>query len=163
MGSSSQARDQATWTTRAKSDDTPAFETRSRLTNVGSKPGGLVHVELASANPVATRRFLEETFSWRFEVVPGLEYSPFGTPSGPGGAVMPQTEERPKGVLNYILSEDIERDIGKVRSAGGRITGPREEIPGVGCWALFEEPGGCLLALFQPMTEERGPVARYRT
>lgn len=76
---------------------------------------------------------------------------------------MPQADERPKGVLNYILSEDIERDIGKVKEAGGRIVRPKEEIPGVGWWALFEEPGGCTLALFQARTKERGPVARYRT
>lgn len=76
---------------------------------------------------------------------------------------MPRAEGRPHGVLNYILSEDIERDIGRVQAAGGRIVGPKEEIPGVGWWVLFEEPGGCVLALYQARTKERGPVARYRT
>lgn len=129
----------------------------------GPKPGSLVHVELASTNPAATRKFLEKTFSWRFESVPGREYYPFGTPSGPGGAVMPRAEGRPHGVLNCTLSEDIERDIGRVQAAGGRIVGPKEEIPGAGWWVLFEEPGGCVLARYQARTKERGPVARYRT
>jgi len=127
------------------------------------KPGSLVHFEFASTNPKATRRFLEQVLAWRFESVPGLEYYPFGTPSGPGGAVMPLAEERPKGLLNYILSEAIDGDLKKVNGAGGRILTPKTEIPGLGWWAMFEEPGGCILALFQPKTIERGPVARYRT
>lgn len=129
----------------------------------GPKPGSLVHIELASTNPKATRTFLEEVFDWRFETIPGLEYYPFGMPTGPGGAVMPLSEERPKGVLNYLLSEDIDRDIGRVRAAGGHLLNPKSEIPGVGWWAMFEEPGGCVLALFQARTPDRGPVARYRT
>ena len=122
-----------------------------------------MHFEFASTNPKATRTFLEQVFAWRFESVPGLEYYPFGTPSGPGGAVMPLAEERPKGLLNYILSEAIDGDLEKVNGAGGRILTPKTEIPGLGWWAMFEEPGGCILALFQPKTIERGPVARYRT
>ena len=128
----------------------------------GPKPGSLVHLELASTDPRATRRFLEAVFAWRFETVPGLEYYPFGTPSGPGGAVMPTTE-RPKGVLNYVLSDNLDQDLEKVKASGGRVIGPRTEIPGVGWWAEFEEPGGCVLALFEPKSIERGPVARYRT
>jgi uncharacterized protein len=127
------------------------------------KPGSFVHIELASSDPARSRKFLQDVFAWTFETVPGLEYFPYAAPSGPGGAVVPPADDRPKGVLNYILSEDVARDLQRIERAGGRALGPKREIPGVGWWALFEEPGGCVLALFQPSSLSRGPMARYRS
>ena len=129
---------------------------------VAPRPGSLVHVEFASPEPKRTRKFLEDVFAWRFETVPDLDYYPCAAATGPGGAVMSPTEEQPRGVLNYILSENIETDLQKIERAGGKVLGSRKEIPGVGWWALFEEPGGCTLALFQTRSGDRGPVARYR-
>lgn len=128
----------------------------------GPRAGSLVHVELASTQPARTREFFETVFGWSFQDLPGLDYHPFSAPSGPGGAVMAPAQERPKGVLDYLLSEDVEADLARVRAAGGRVLGGKQEIPGVGWWALFEEPGGCVLALFEPLSRARGPVARYR-
>jgi uncharacterized protein len=127
------------------------------------KPNSLVHIEFASDDPGRTRKFLEDVFSWKFESIPGLEYYPFSTTGGPGGAVMPRSEERPRGVLNYLLSEDIERDARKIEAAGGRVVSPKAEIPGVGWWLLFEEPGHCVLALFETKSNDRGPLTRYRS
>ncbi len=127
------------------------------------RPGSFVHVELASSDPQRTRAFLEKVFGWKFEAIPGTDYYPFATPIGPGGAVMPPSEDRPKGVLNYLLTEDLEGDLAKIATSGGRVLSPKKEIPGVGWWALSEEPGGCVLALFSPLSRSRGPVARYRT
>jgi uncharacterized protein len=122
----------------------------------------LVHFEFASTNPSATRKFLERVFDWKFANVPGVDYFPFGAPSGPGGAVMPASVDRPIGVLNYLLSREIDADLRRIEAAGGRLRVPRTEIPGVGWWAMFEEPGGCVLAIFQAASTERGPIARYR-
>ena len=126
------------------------------------KPGSLVHFELASDNPERTRKFLQDVFAWKFEAVPGLEYYPFSTPAGAGGAVLPASVQQPRGILDYLLSEDIDRDARKIEAAGGKLLGSKTEIPGVGWWLLFEEPGHCVLALFQSRTKDRGPVARFR-
>ena len=126
------------------------------------EPGSFVHIEFASTDPRRTRKFLEDVFGWEFQSMPGMEYHVYSTPRGPGGAVMGPAEERPTGVLNYLLSRDIEADVRRIERAGGRILVPKKEVPGVGWWALFEEPTGIALALFQSLSPDRGPEARYR-
>jgi len=121
-----------------------------------------VHVEIASADPERTKGFLREVFGWEFESVPGMPYFPFSAPNGPGGAVMPAGAERPPGVLNYILSDDIEADLRRIGAAGGKVLLPRTEVPNLGWWALFSEPAGTILALYQSSREDRGPTARFR-
>lgn len=126
------------------------------------KPGSYVHMEFASTDPARTRRFFEAVFGWEFQSMPGMEYHVYATPLGPGGAVMSPNPERPGGILNYLLSEDIEADLKKIESAGGRVLVGKKEIPGVGWWAMFEDPTGITLALFQSLSADRGPVARFR-
>ncbi len=129
----------------------------------GPKRGAFVHIEFASTDPTRTKKFLEEVFGWQFQAIPGLNYHVYSTQLGPGGAVMPPSAERPNGVLNYVLSEDLEADVRKVEAAGGKVRIAREEIPNVGWWALFEDPTGILLALYQPLSPTSGPIARYRS
>ncbi len=129
----------------------------------GPKPGGFVHIEFASTDPGRTRRFLEDVFGWEFQAIPGLDYHVYATPLGPGGAIMPPNPVRPNGVLNYLLSEDLDADERKIEAAGGKVRMPREKIPNVGWWALFEDPTGILLALYQPESPASGPMARYRS
>lgn len=128
----------------------------------GPTPGTFVHVEFASKDPARTRKFLGDVFGWEFQSMPGMDYHVYATPLGPGGAVMGLAEERPPGVLNYVLSSDLEAGVTKIVAAGGKILVAKKEIPGVGWWALFEDPTGIVLALFQSQSPERGPVARYR-
>lgn len=128
----------------------------------GPKRGGFVHIEFASTDPTKTKQFLEKVFGWDFQTIPGLDYHVYATSLGPGGAVMPPAPERPNGVLNYLLSEDLDADVGKIEAAGGKVRVARHEIPGVGWWALFEDPTGIVLALFQARSRESGPIARYR-
>ncbi len=122
-----------------------------------------MHVEFASTDPTRTRKFLEDVFGWEFQGIPGLDYHVYSTSLGPGGAVMPPTPARANGVLNYLLSEDLEADVRKIEAAGGRVRIAREEIPNVGSWSLFEDPTGILLALYQPLSPTSGPMARYRS
>ena len=56
------------------------------------------------------------------------------------------------------MSHNIDADVKKIEQAGGKIIQPKMEIPGVGWWALFQEPTGIVLALFEsktPSMEER--------
>jgi uncharacterized protein len=124
------------------------------------KAGSFVHIEFASTDPERTRKFLEDVFEWKFESMPELAYHTYSTPSGPGGGLMKPMEGQPPGVLSYILSQDVEQDIRKIEGAGGFVLQPKHEIPGVGWFAVFREPTGITLALFQSMRNDRGPTAR---
>ena len=131
------------------------------------KPGSFVHIEIASTDPTRTRKFCEEVFGWTFEDMPEMNYATFEPATSPGGGLMSPMEGQPPGILNYVLSTDVDADLRKIEAAGGRVLRPKMEIPIVGWWALFQEPSGIVMALFQgraqPPQRERRPRKARQT
>lgn len=126
------------------------------------KRGAFIHIEIASTDPERTRKFFEDVFDWEFESHPEMNYHTYAAPSGPGGGLMRPMESQSPGILNYLLTHDIDADVKKVEEAGGRILQPKMEIPGVGWWALFQEPTGITLALFQANRARPAPERKAR-
>jgi predicted enzyme related to lactoylglutathione lyase len=115
------------------------------------KPGAIVHVELSSTNLAATRKFFETVFGWKFkkEAMPEGEYWTFDAGSGPAGGVTNPMGGMPPATLNYILVESVDASVKQITTHGGKIVVPKQEIPQVGDFAVFEAPGGNHLAIFQ--------------
>lgn len=126
------------------------------------KRGGFIHIELASTDPERTKKFFEDVFDWEFQGIPEMSYHTYKAPSGPGGGLMRPMENQSPGILNYLLSGDIDTDVKRIEEAGGRILQPKMEIQGVGWWTLFQEPTGITLALFQANMPPPAPRARGR-
>ncbi|TLZ79163.1 MAG: hypothetical protein E6K05_08985 [Methanobacteriota archaeon] len=68
---------------------------------------------------------------------------------------MQQAENLPAGVLDYVLTEDIENTLRKITSSGGAVTMPKQEIPGMGWFAVFQDPTGITLALYEAQAPPR--------
>src|SRR5437879_7295427 len=51
------------------------------------KPGAIVHVEFHVKEPKKVEKFYESLFGWKFQEVPGMNYSLFQAPSGPAGGI----------------------------------------------------------------------------
>lgn len=128
------------------------------------KPNSLVHVEIHSNAPEKTKMFLQDVFDWKFEDMPAMNYSTFEAPSAPGGGLQ-KAENMPAGVLDYILSENIENTLRKIQHAGGAIVTPKMEIPGFGWFAVFQDPTGITLALYEakPMPARARSARRKAT
>ena len=122
---------------------------------MAAKPGSIVHVELHSADPAKTKSFYGEVFGWKFEDIPAMNYTTWKAANAPAGGIMKALEGRPPQVLNYILSSSIDRTVEDIRDAGGVVIQPKMEIPGQGWWALFSEPGGTMMAIYENL-----PMAR---
>jgi uncharacterized protein len=115
------------------------------------KPGSIVHVEFHVKEPKKVERFYQSLFGWKFDPVPGMDYSLFQAPSGPGGGVGGlQPGNWQPGIINYIFVESVEEYQDKVKSAGGKIIAPKMEVPGQGWFAVFEDPSGTRMALWEP-------------
>ena len=119
------------------------------------KEGELVHVEFHTNDPARTKRFYGEVFGYKFEDFPEMNYTMYKAPGGPAGGIMKVMDNRPPQVLNYLMANDIERTLRKVSAAGGAILQPKMEIPGQGWWALFQEPGGTVMALYENLPRPR--------
>ncbi len=128
------------------------------------KEGELAHVEFHSNDPVRTKQFYGQVFGYKFEEFPEMNYTMWKAPGGGfAGGLMKVLENRPPQVLNYLMANDIERTLAKVSAAGGAVLQPKMEIPGQGWWALFQEPGGTVMALYQNLRRPqpaRKPAAR---
>ncbi|HEV2449383.1 MAG TPA: VOC family protein [Thermoplasmata archaeon] len=114
--------------------------------------GGLAFTELSSADPAATRRFLEQVFGWKFRSVamPMGEYLSYETPDGRGGVRPVQPAEQPAS-LAYVRVRDLAAAQRKVESAGAVIVLPTVEVPGMGSFFWFRVPGGPVLACWQDL------------
>src|SRR6267143_5129162 len=126
---------------------------------MASKPGSIVHVELHSADPAKSKAFYGEVFGWKFEEMPEMNYILWRAENEPGGGIMQTMEGRPPQVLNYIMSESVENTLRDIMDAGGNVIQPKMEIPGQGWWALFQEPGGTMMAIYQGLRQTPPPRA----
>lgn len=111
-------------------------------------------MEFHSNAPEKTKAFLKDVFNWKFEEMPAMNYSTFSAPSPPSGGLQ-AVQNLPAGVLDYILSTDIENTLGKIETSGGAVLMPKTEIPGFGSFAVFSDPTGITLALYQPSRPAR--------
>ncbi len=110
----------------------------------------IVHIEFSATDRRASAKFYSDVFSWETKDYPEMNYTTFAAEGGPGGGFNPVGERNPAGtVLVYIFAEDIEGTLAKVQAGGGKILAHEAEIPGVGWWGEFEDPGGNRIALFK--------------
>src|SRR2546426_5763012 len=121
---------------------------------MAQKPNSVVHVEIHSNAPEKTKAFLKDVFDWKFQDMPEMNYSTFEAPSAPGGGLQ-KAENLPAGGLDYILSKDIDGAVKKIQSSGGSIVTPKMAIPGMGFFAVFQDPTGITLALYEPQAAPR--------
>ncbi len=107
--------------------------------------------ELASADPAATRRFLEKVFGWDFTSVqmPMGEYLSYRTPGGGQGGIRPIRPNELPMSMAYIRVEDLDAASQKIKRAGGAIVLPRVDVPGMGSFFWFQIPGGPLMACWE--------------
>lgn len=119
----------------------------------------VVHFEIPFDDKDRSKKFYAETFGWRFDEMPEVGYigaitSPTDEtmmPTEPGsinGGFFERTIENPTPVIT-IEVDSIEDYIQKIESAGGTITVPKGEVPGMGYYAYFKDTEGNIMGLWQ--------------
>jgi uncharacterized protein len=114
-------------------------------------PGTMAFTELASTNLSETRKFLEETFGWKFDSVqmPTGQYLTFQNPAGTTVGIRSTQKSEIPGSTNYVLVKDLNEAERNVRKKGGQIVLPRTDIPGMGSFFWFKIPSGPIMACWQ--------------
>lgn len=110
----------------------------------------IVHVEIPAEDPAASGAFYHALFGWEIQTDPASGYTRFSPGAGPGGA-LPQPGglmEAGKVFIN-ISTPDVDASLAKVAELGGTVVYPKMEIPGNGWFAIFRDPTGNLLGLYQ--------------
>jgi len=121
----------------------------------------IVHFEIPADDVEKLRKFYGELFGWKIKKLPGpMEYYNMvtvpvdekGMPIRPGvnGGMMKKETPEQKPV-NYIAVESVEEYSKKIEELGGKVIVPKQEVPGIGWWALALDPEENLFAILETM------------
>ena len=119
----------------------------------------VVHFEIPAGNPERAAAFYRRTFGWSIEKWNGpVEYwlvttGPERQPGINGGLM--RREAPYTGTTNTLDVESVDRAIGDVQNAGGKLIVPKMAIPGVGYLAYCHDTEGNLFGIMQRDTNAK--------
>ncbi|MCI4325106.1 MAG: hypothetical protein L3K00_04380 [Thermoplasmata archaeon] len=110
------------------------------------------HVEYASKDPAATRKFLETTLGYHFDVLEqmggyGLRSDKVTQGAGTGVRLIEKGEG--PGTIAYLTVGNLDEAIKTVQAAGAKLVVPKMEVPGMGWHAVVHAPGDVLMGLYE--------------
>ena len=112
-------------------------------------PSPIVHAEIRSADPDATRAFFGSLFGWTYPegAFPGYTYVDSGVPNAlPAGIGPVQGGEAL--VTFFVGVADIDAAVADATRLGGRVVQEVTRVPGV-AFALIADPAGQVVGLAQ--------------
>lgn len=115
----------------------------------------LIHfAELHTPDPKKARAFYEKLFRWKFKDagIPGMDYTLVdmgGAPGEGGGGMMASMPGEPPHWLPYVDVDDVAKSAKKAAGLGGKVLMDKTEVPGMGWFAVIQDPTGATIALWQ--------------
>lgn len=105
-------------------------------------PHPVVHAEIRSADPDATRAFYAQLFGWSYSegAVPGYTFVEIGLEGALPTAIGP-VQGGGDAVLFFIGVEDVAETLRRAEELGGRVVQPATEVPGV-TFGVFADAQG---------------------
>jgi predicted enzyme related to lactoylglutathione lyase len=119
--------------------------------------------ELNTWNALESRNFYRRTLGWSFEKVSLPDGEPYWIARKDGrtvGGLYSLTAPRFKGIpshwMTYMKVDDIEQAEADAREAGGEVTRPITQLPGIGKIALVSDASGAMIGLIEPDDGDSG-------
>jgi uncharacterized protein len=103
----------------------------------------VVHAEIRSADPDATRQFFADLFGWKVAsegAFPGYTFIDTGAEGGPYVAISPRQGAEDE-VLFFVAVEDVAATLTRVEQLGGTIIQPAQNVPGTS-FGVFADAHG---------------------
>ncbi len=121
---------------------------------VVGEPGTLCWNELATTDTAAAGRFFEGLLGWRSEPrqLGGVPYTMFMRDEATAGGMMqigPDWGPVPPHWLVYFAVTDCDESADRARVLGAKVKVPSSDIPGVGRFAVLEDPQGAVFAIIR--------------
>lgn len=105
-------------------------------------PHPVVHAEIRSVDPDATREFFSQLFGWKYSdgAFPGYTFVDVGAEGTLPTAISPLQGDADT-VLFFIGVQDVAATLQRAEELGGRIVQPAQEVPGV-TFGVFADAQG---------------------
>ncbi len=115
----------------------------------------IVHIEIPANNGKEASQFYTDAFGWKNTHAEAFDYWMFQPEGGPGGGfnqIGGQMDVKLGEVLVYVATDNIEDSLAKIESLGGKTLMPKSPITETTWFALFEDPTGNRMGLYQDET-----------
>jgi predicted enzyme related to lactoylglutathione lyase len=106
-------------------------------------PHPVIHAEIRSENPDATRKFFADLFGWKVAsegAFPGYTFIDTGVEGGTYVAISPRQGAEDE-VLFFVGVEDVAATLHKAEQLGGTIIQPAQHVPGTS-FGVFADAQG---------------------
>ena len=113
-----------------------------------NEPGALSWCELATHDVESAGTFYANLFGWTLKTSP--DYTEFlrgGTAVGGMYALGPQAPDVPSNWMVYFQTADCDATAAKARSGKGEVLVGPKDLPGVGRFAVVQDPQGAAFAI----------------
>ena len=112
--------------------------------------GQINHIEFPADDPQRAMRFYEAVAGWEFSTVEGThDYWVFLYAEGFGGGIGKRGVTTGQVVRDYIEVDSIEDALAAAERTGGKVKESKQDIPGMGWFAVVTDPEGNEVGLFQ--------------
>lgn len=108
----------------------------------------VVHWEIGGHDLDSMTAFYRALFGWETAGF-DADYRLVDAKEGIGGGFMRCREGMPSYVTVYVAVDDLDATLAKVVDLGGSALVPATPIPGVGSFALFQDPEGNVVGILR--------------
>ncbi|GAA3547792.1 glyoxalase [Aeromicrobium flavum] len=116
--------------------------------------GDITHVDIPVADTRRAQEFYGRLFGWKMTEYPGFEgYPMWQAPNEiSGGGLAPRSEgfTQPR---SYVEVDSIEETLAAAKEQGARVVMERQPISETSWWAIFEDPDGNVIGLYEGVTD----------
>ena len=103
----------------------------------------VIHAEIRSADPDATRKFFADLFGWTVaseSIFPGYTFIDTGVEGGTYVAISPR-QGADDWVLFFVGVDDVDATLTRAEALGGTIIQPAQQVPGTS-FGVFADAQG---------------------
>ena len=114
--------------------------------------GEFCWVSLLIDDPKAALAFYGQVFGWTAKEMPAMNgYQELARADGKPvlGGVMKKEMPGPNAWLQYVVVGDVDATAARASQLKGKVLAPPADIPGIGRFAVLQDPTGAALAVFK--------------
>ena len=119
--------------------------------------GDITHIDIPVSDLERASAFYSTLFGWQIAAPPGFEdYPMWQAPNQiSGGGLAPRSEDfsQPR---SYVEVDSIDETLELVQANGGTVVMPRSPISPTSWWAIFTDPDGNTVGLYEGTTDTSG-------
>jgi predicted enzyme related to lactoylglutathione lyase len=116
--------------------------------------GDITHIDIPVTDNERAKAFYEAVFGWQIAEVPGYEgYPMWQAPNKiSGGGLAPRSDgfTQPR---SYVEVDSIDDALARATEKGGKVVMERQPISETSWWAVFEDPDGNHIGLYEGTTQ----------